>query len=73
MRVMVGEANSERFRISQQGVAVQDDQLEPVADLDKHVTTMQAAAESFVIEGYTSADGSDKYTYVITYDPFSIK
>ena len=65
MRVLLGETGSQRFRISQEGISVQDKQLISVEYLSSHVTQVD---DGIIIEGYASEDYKDKYSYSIAFN-----
>ena len=62
MRVLIGVKDSDRFRISQHGISVEEDNLIPVQGLKEHV---HPSPDELEIHGYESEDGADKYTYTI--------
>ena len=62
MRVLIGIKDSDRFRISQHGISVEEDNLIPVQGFKEHVRLSPGEIE---IHGFESEDGADKYTYTI--------
>ena len=62
MRVLIGVKDSDRFRISQHGISVEEDNLIPVQGLKEHT---HLGPDEIRIQGYESEDGADKYTFTI--------
>ena len=62
MRVLLEEEGSTRFRISKEGISVEDDQLIPVADLNSKLIKSH---DSLTIQGLVSDDGKDHFRYKI--------
>ena len=69
MRILIGEKDSDRFRISQHGISVEEGNLVPLQGMEQHVTQDEDRGTEI---RYQSEDRKDEYKYSINYKPFKI-
>ena len=69
IRAVVDQHDSTRFRISDEDLPVEWDQLNPVANLTSLVSQ---DSDELKVDGLSRDDGSDKFEYHINLDPFYI-
>jgi len=68
--VLIEEPESERFRISQQGISVVDEQLREVSNLSDYISRDQ---HSFTVSNLPSDDLKELHTVKVTYSPFKVE
>jgi len=69
MRTLLEEPDSKRFRISQEGLPVEDEQLNGVSNLKSHVKVHR---HRLVVSGLKHEDGTETYEYEVNFKQFTI-
>jgi hypothetical protein len=69
MRALLEEPNSGRFRISQEGLPIADEQLEKVKLFNTKVTINK---DELIVTGLMAEDYSESFRYRMRYDHFRI-
>ena len=69
MRTLIEEPGSTRFRISEEGLPVSEEQLIAVTDLSSHVTTL---GDSVIIDNLVHDDGTETFKYVLDFERFKV-
>jgi len=67
LRVLIEEPNSDRFRISKQGISVMDDQL---VGFDQLSAYTKHTEDYLLIDNIPSDDFKESYSFKINYEPF---
>ena len=73
-RVLIGEKNNERFRISQEELPVEWSQLKPALSSNLTISEISVLKEDDTLEVYMPAlnEGDEDYSWLITFDPLRI-
>ena len=67
-RFVIGEPGSTRFQISQEGISVEWDQLDP----ENLTNKVKEAADSLSVTDLNRNDGSKSFEYIIEFNPFKV-
>lgn len=73
-RVLIGEKNNERFRISQEELPVEWSQLKPALSSNLTISELSVLKEDDTLEVFMPAlnEGDEDYSWLITFDPLRI-
>lgn len=69
MRTLIEEPGSTRFKISEEGLPVVEEQLIPVSDLSSRVIIL---SNQVIVNGLTHDDGTETFKYVLDFDHFKV-
>jgi hypothetical protein len=70
MRTLIGEPGNTRFKISESGLPVVEEQLYPVENLSANVTI---STSEMVIDGLVHSDKTETFKYIVYFNHFKVE